>query len=63
MAQHMVEQHLSFDAVAAMAKGAKVKEVVLVHNALNQAQAERAVSEIEKAYGGKVVYAHDLEKF
>ena len=63
MTQHMFEQHLSVEALASMAKAAQVKEVVLVHNALDKTQVEHALATLGAGYGGKVVYAHDLDRF
>jgi ribonuclease BN (tRNA processing enzyme) len=63
MAQHMFEQHLSVDALAELAKKAKVKEVVLIHNALTKDQVQHAIATLESVYGGKAVYAHDLDTF
>jgi ribonuclease BN (tRNA processing enzyme) len=61
--QHLTEQHLTPDQVAALAHDAGVKKVVLVHNDLSADGARAAEAVIARTYSGPVVAAHDLDRF
>lgn len=60
---HFRNEHLSPTEVGELAARAKVKELVLTHNALPDENIENAGKEISVNYKGKFTFANDLDKF
>lgn len=67
MTLHLSTQHLTTDQVGQMAHRAQVGSVVITHFAgggsTEPGAAERYVSEISRQFSGKVMLAHDLDRF
>jgi len=60
---HFEQQHLSPEEVGAMASRAKVKSLVITHNAIPDELLEEARERIGKQYTGPVTFASDLQVF
>lgn len=61
--QHFERQHLSPEEVGLMAKRARVKSLVITHNALPDELIDEARDKIARNYSGPVSFATDLQVF
>ena len=63
MRVHFTQEHLEPRALGLLAAEAGVKEVVLLHIGVFDADLPKALAGIREVYKGKVVVSHDLESF
>jgi ribonuclease BN (tRNA processing enzyme) len=63
MRQHMMEQHLTPEQVAQLARSANVKKLILTHLGLREDGADQARAIISATYKGPVIVANDLDSF
>ncbi|GAC1571700.1 MAG: MBL fold metallo-hydrolase [Sphingomicrobium sp.] len=60
---HFAEEHLTAEHVGELAAGARVKELVLTHNATSPSATWQLQPGIRRSYRGPIHFARDLDRF